>query len=276
MSDTRDCLRAIARLERIAAERLDEIARLQGALLSEQEKTAQYSQQVDEMTDFLSDYGLHWVGGPGPAHAPLFPRGPTNMGEFVARIAALNAKADARPACQTVGGVTRLRAPSVCVHLADDGFSIDDGDLRPYAHPLSTDFFQDIMDGFFPAEFKARFPEGVTLVVDDRRAKELFKGDARRLVDAARRETQAEGERGWKTEIGAGDGQLKVRFGDGGETIVRTTEETTIARVKEQIEKDLGIVGFTLASPLGEAIEEGQTLRALRLFPKGLLLLIGR
>jgi hypothetical protein len=217
MADKVELLREIAHLERINADHLEEIIRLQAILTSEQEKTAQYSQQIDEMTDFLADYGLQWVGGPGPAHTPLFPRGPTNMDDFMERIAALNAMADAAPTCETVNGVTRLCRPSLRIRFADNGFSVNDGDLRPYDHPLSSEFFKDIMDGFFPVEFKAEYPEGVTLVIDDQRNIELFKGEARRLIDSSRREKCPE----WKAEIGKGVGQLKVRFGDGKETFVR-------------------------------------------------------
>ena len=56
----------IAHWERLAAEKLDEIMELQQLLSDEQDKTARYSQQIDEMTDFLADYGLTWVGGEAP------------------------------------------------------------------------------------------------------------------------------------------------------------------------------------------------------------------
>jgi hypothetical protein len=270
MSEKMTLLREIARLERTAADRLDEIIRLQVILTAEQEKTTQYSQQIDEMTDFLADYGLHWVGGPGPAHAPLFPRGPTDMAEFMARISRLNAMADSSPTCETVAGVTRLCRPSVHIHFTDEGFAIDTNDLRPYAHPLSTAFFQDIMDGFFPVEFKAKYPEGVTLVIDDQRKNELFKGEARRLVDSAHREKRAQ----WKPEIGDGAGQLKVRFADGKETVVRTSADTTVASVRVTIQRVLGLEVFRLAAPTGAEVDEARTVGELGLFPRGLVLLL--
>jgi hypothetical protein len=264
MSDKLSLLREIAHLERLAAERLDEISRLQSILTSEQDKTAAYSQQIDEMTDFLADYGLHWVGGPGPSHSALFPRGPPNMAEFMERISALNSMADAAPTMEFVDGVSRLCRPSVRIRFTDEGFAVNGGDLRPYAHPLSNDFFRDIMDGFFPAEFRANYPDGVTIVVEDQRRNRLFRGEARRIADPA------EG----GGEMGKGSGRLKIRLADGKETVVRVSENATVDHVREEIRKALGIEAFRLARPTGGDLDEGVTMSELGLFPKGVLLLI--
>jgi hypothetical protein len=270
MTQRLDLLREIARLERTASDRLDEVIRLQSVLTAEQEKTALYSQQIDEITDFLADYGLHWVGGPGRPHTALFPRGPTNMPEFMERISKLNAMADAAPTCQTVAGVRRLCAPCVRIRFTDDGFAVDDNGLRPYAHPLSSEFFQDIMDGFFPVEFKGKYPEGVTLIVEDQRKNELFKGEARRLIESARREKRGV----WKSEIGMGAGQLKVKFRDGKETVVRTGMDMTVADVRAAIQNDLGFEKFKLTQATGAEVDERRTVSELNLFPKGVLLLL--
>jgi hypothetical protein len=271
MSERADALRRLAQLERIASDRLDEIHRLQTILADEQDKTARYSQQVDEMTDFLADYGLHWVGGSGPTNVSLYPRGPTDMRAFMQRICDLTAMAESGVAIEQVNGVSRPCEPKVRICLLDDGFQIDDGDIRPYSLPLSSDFFQDIMDGFFPVEFKSRFPEGVRLAIDDRRANDRFKGQGRRLVDSAHSERRQT----WRTEIGEGAGQLKVKFADGKEAIVKIEPQTTMEAVKMMIEKELGFQNFRLAARPSDATLDGaKTVTELQLFPRGVLLLL--
>jgi hypothetical protein len=264
-----NALRQIAHLERIAADRLDEIRRLQAILAEEQDKTARYSQQVSEMTDFLADYGLHWVGGSGPANKSLYPRGPTDMAVFMQRISDLNAMAETGVSFGQVNGVGRPCEPKVRIRLLDDGFQVDDSDIRSYSLPLSSDFFQDIMDGFFPVEFKSSFPEGVKLMIEDRRTNEPFKGEARRIIDPAHREEKQT----WKAEIGEGVGQLKVKFADGKQTIVRISPDTTMATVMATIEQELGFQNFRLAAPPSDAALDGaKTVTELKLFPRGVLL----
>jgi hypothetical protein len=62
--------------------------------------------------------------------------------------------------------VNRVCDSAVKVSLFEEGFEVDGGEMRPSAHPLSSDFFQDIMDGFVPLEFKSKYPEGVKLIVE--------------------------------------------------------------------------------------------------------------
>jgi hypothetical protein len=271
MSDP-DPRRQLAHLERITAEQLDEIEKLQQLLESEQDKCAQQSNQIEEMTQFLADYGLHWVGGPAPAPKSLFPRGPIDMSLFNQRLAELNAMADPGLSFKKVKGMARLSQDSIRIILKDDGFIVADGPLRSYLHPLSSDFFQDIMDGFFPVEFKTKYPEGVCLTVEDLRENDLFKGDARRLVDSARRERrEVKGE--WQAEIGDGEGKLKVKFSNGKETIVKTSEGKTVATVCAEIEQNLGVeVRQAFVPPSQVEIDRSRTIGQLGLYPQGLII----
>lgn len=264
----------IARLERIAAERLEEIEELELILADEQDKTERYSQQIDEMTDFLADYGLHWVGGDGPTQASLFPRGPTDMKLFNEKIAELNQLADSGPAFQKRDGVNKLSESSIKLTLKEDGFMVNNGELRLYSQPVSSDFFQDIMDGFFPLEFKGRYPEGVRIIVDDQRVNDLFKGQARKLVESARREKRDTKVIDWTKELGEGSGKLKVKLNNGKDILVRTEKTTKISEIKLLVKDHLGIDTCTIAIPPSlENVDEDKTIEQLSLYPRGLLIL---
>ena len=39
--------------------------------------------------------------------------------------------------------------------------------FRPYSDQATEAFMQDLLDGYFPSEFKARFPDGVEIKVRD-------------------------------------------------------------------------------------------------------------
>jgi hypothetical protein len=70
---------------------------------------------------------------------------------------------------KAVHEVNRVCDSAGKVSLFEEGFEADSGEMQPYAPPLSSDFFQDIMDGFFPLEFKSKYSEGVKLIVEHHR-----------------------------------------------------------------------------------------------------------
>ena len=51
-------------MERICSESFDEETKLQIHLEDEQDRGDLLSQELEELHNFLSDYGHHWVGGP--------------------------------------------------------------------------------------------------------------------------------------------------------------------------------------------------------------------
>ena len=48
-----------------------------------------------------------------------------------------------------------------------DGLLINGGPFRPYGSPTCRAFVDDVLDGYFPAEFKDRYPDGVPFDVKD-------------------------------------------------------------------------------------------------------------
>lgn len=173
-----------AKLERIALQQSDEIAKLEQELLDEQEKNAELQQELDEITKFLADYDLHWVGGPGPKDK-TYEHGPDDMNAFQAKIDQLNRSAlNTKTHLKQDNNIRRIEFEKpVVITLYNSYFTVGDSPQRPYDLPMSAQFFRDIYDGFYPSEFKDNYPDGLNLQVEDKRGKELFQGKAHKLSD---------------------------------------------------------------------------------------------
>ncbi|NXY38840.1 UBX11 protein, partial [Pomatorhinus ruficollis] len=56
----------------------------------------------------------------------------------------------------------RLRRPEQqLLTLYQNGIVVGHGAFRPYQHPATQQYLQDIMDGYFPSELQPRYPDGV-------------------------------------------------------------------------------------------------------------------
>lgn len=270
----------IARLERLNDDKLHEIERLKQVLEEEETKTIQYSQQIDEMTDFLADYGLHWVGGEAPK-VNTFPRGPTDMGAFMQKIRDLNNMAESTMQFAAEGQITRVKQMKpITIKFLEEGFQLDEGEIRLYSLPINVEFIQDILDGFFPIEFKEKYPEGVQFTVIDQRNSDMFKGDARRLIESARRENRVSNSDNQPQntnvkDIGDGDGKLKLKMPQNIEVMVHANKEMTIGEIRNLIANTYQIQGFKLFAPPSQApLEDESNIEQIGLYPRGLLLLI--
>lgn len=51
--------------------------------------------------------------------------------------------------------------------LFQNGLVLFQGPFRPYSDPDTQRCVQDLTDGYFPSELKSRYPEGVTLQLND-------------------------------------------------------------------------------------------------------------
>jgi hypothetical protein len=206
-------------------------------------------EKITDMTNFLADYGLYWRGGAGPQFS-AFPDGPRDMGAFQRRIRELNALAGSAP-------VFRLA-------FHDEGFTVNDGELRKYGDPASGSFLRDIVDGFFPSEFRAKFPNGIKFQVDDRRTGELFQGRCRRLEDSAEAEKEE--------NLGKGDGKLKVRMLEGGDLLLRIEPGTKVRAVRRIVQRKAGLEEFELSSPPSTLnLDDNATMASIGLYPRGVI-----
>jgi hypothetical protein len=172
--------------------------RLGDELLELQSECAGLRAQVREMESFLADYGLVWVGrgassgsgsgsgggtaagdsaatsaSPSVLYGGFDPR--TDMEHFRSKVQELNHLAGEGQKHVVVapggGGRARLQeTPSVPLTVFADGIALWRGPFRALTEASTLSFITDILDGYFPAEFKERFPNGCVLQLADRSA----------------------------------------------------------------------------------------------------------
>lgn len=181
--------------ERLAAEVVkneklsDEVERLKrsseepGYLLKQLTTTRQENKdlqhKLQEMEQFLADYGLIWVGRDDTEAtqtqsdqttetAPIIP--PVSYSAFAKAISELNSIIYAEPAqvmtdsdthrkarlVQAAERVTRIR-----LAFYHNGLMIQNGPFRSITSDSYRIFTKDILDGYFPSEFRDPYPDGV-------------------------------------------------------------------------------------------------------------------
>jgi hypothetical protein len=166
-------------------------------------------EQINDMEEFLSDYGLHWIGEkplglantvrsgraewiPKKAEPPAPPpqtlstvgeRGAAEVNDngfrvdydlLVSNIKELNELVEAEePTIVTqANGATfaTSQTSSVPLTLFANGLALYEGPFRAFAQdPLARKFCLDICDGYFPSELQSAFPDGVALRLIDKR-----------------------------------------------------------------------------------------------------------
>lgn len=60
-------------------------------------------------------------------------------------------------------------AESIKLTLFSNGIALYEGPFRPFTEPYTQKFCIDIMDGYFPSELQSRYPDGVGFNVVDKR-----------------------------------------------------------------------------------------------------------
>jgi hypothetical protein len=191
--------------------------------------------QMADMERFLNDYGMVWIGGKeveasqkGEPKAeervkssePEEP--PPDFGRLFTKLDELNdiagadkammlpVGADAPPAHKTgpesdspdekKGGMCKFMYPTgLPLTIFHDGIILgEDGEFRPYGETSTKALIRDVMDGYFPYEFKDRYPEGVVFKVIDQRSVrhegifQPFQGKGRSLNSSTPRKDEPE------------------------------------------------------------------------------------
>ncbi|NXQ84898.1 UBX11 protein, partial [Nyctibius grandis] len=152
----------------------------------------QLQAQVWEMEQFLSDYGLIWVGDrheeledleslrdeeelparslwkPGEA---VVSQHQIDFDLILEKVKDLNVLAgEGVSQIEHTPGGARLRQPEpLPLTLYQNGIVMFNGPFRPYEDPSTQQCLQDIVDGYFPSELQMHYPDGIPLQVADRR-----------------------------------------------------------------------------------------------------------
>lgn len=255
-------------LEKISNVRDKQIADLNAHIIAQKKENENLRQRITEMTQFLADYGLHWVGGPRPEYA-AFPNGPLDMNLFNQRINDLSKAAENAKENTIRPNGMPIFDKKHCIHLdlLDKGFTLNGSPIRLYEDEKSGQFFQDIYDGFFPAEFKADHPAGVKIIMTDKRNPEAFKGSARKLLESSRGSREPE-------EIGEGDGKLKIKLPTGPDAMINIESMTKVRQLRRLLKSKFQLDdNFELCIPPStKPIDDNATMESLNLYPRGILL----
>jgi UBX domain-containing protein 11 len=138
--------------------------------------------QIVDMEEFLHDYGLQWVGGSDSstknsreeAKKSDESSGRLNYGAFAAKIEELNSLLSSEPT-QIKTDAKRGKIvhaselfESISVTVYSDGIMIRRGPFRDIKTESYELFVRDVMDGFFPSEFRDEFPDGVMFHLIDK------------------------------------------------------------------------------------------------------------
>ena len=267
-----------ARLEQIVLSQNEEIAQLQKELLEEKEKNAELEEKLQEINDFLEDYGMHWVGGPGPKDL-TYEHGPDDMNRFMVRITELNDHClKKRPVLKQEKNIAKLHFEKpVLLSLYNDYFTVNNGERRDYSLPVSAQFFRDIMDGYYPSEFKEEYPDGVQFKVEDNRGDDMFKGKAHFISDTQedRAKLASRDKRVRSSDqdtFGEGDGNLQLRVPPIGTKTLKSNPDMKMREIRRFIINTFGVEEFEICDPItGKQFDDDATLQQLNLYPRGIV-----
>eukprot|EP01034_Spumella_vulgaris_P024525 gene24525-30880_t len=130
------------------------------------------------MEKFLADYGLEWVGHRTTGDDD-------DLENFNKHIQELNSVVYSEPAQVVTEGTHSRKArlvqaselvENIKVVYYRNGLFIQRGPFRPCDSDTYTSFVEDILDGYFPSEFRAAYPDGVTFDLKDRHDIEYREG----------------------------------------------------------------------------------------------------
>jgi hypothetical protein len=149
--------------------------------------------QIEEMEQFLADYGLIWVGNTDSSSD-------TDSGEhrsdeedlfdwktIVRNVNELN-QISGLDEIETKmkNGAKQLvrKTAELKLELYSDGIMLGNGPFRSIAH--CRIFLQDLQDGFYPAELQSKYPDGVIFDLTDKHTEKfskMFPGVGQRIKD---------------------------------------------------------------------------------------------
>ena len=145
-----------------------------------------YKKLTEEMTQFLADYGLKWVGAEGKVegefdsdavHKEISHKGPTYRNNLppeidteilTRRIEELNFIAEKNKIVNSNGVNKFKKHDEFPIWFFKNGLVLRGFPFYPYYSKEAQSVLSDILDGYFPYDLKKMYPEGVPLKPIDR------------------------------------------------------------------------------------------------------------
>lgn len=125
-------------------------------------KNSRLRKQVHEMENFLKDYGLVWVGRELGQQIEA-PTPEVDFDLFFLRLKELNDLAgDGKPKIISKGKQARFGdQETIPLAVYKDGIMLWRGPFRSFNEDSGKTFLLDVLDGYFPSEFKEKYPDGI-------------------------------------------------------------------------------------------------------------------
>ncbi|KAJ8027363.1 UBX domain-containing protein 11 [Holothuria leucospilota] len=158
-----------------------------------EKKCSELQNHIKEMEDFLSDYGMIFVGNTSPgsevdgvyeelsvgkdsvwrpdtsvAHSRGFQVDFDKVVKNVRELNILGGEGEKRVQ-HTVKGAKLTTKEPIPLTLYANGIFMFNGPFRSFDNPETQQCIQDLMDGFFPSELQGRYPDGVPIQLSDQR-----------------------------------------------------------------------------------------------------------
>lgn len=187
LEETVEELKDVIASNKTSPESIENISRIR------QENT-RLQRQLMEMEQFLADYGLYWVGNDNSLkekvqqddeNHPISEMQHFDL--FAKKVSELNSLISEEPAkvvTSSNGGGVKARlahmseiVESIKIIMYKNGIMVKRGPFRPAGSDSFNSFTRDILDGYFPSEFRESAPDGVILDLTDKR-NEYFKHDS--------------------------------------------------------------------------------------------------
>ncbi len=137
-------------------------------VLELESKNQRLRKQIHEMESFLKDYGLVWVGREMAEDVePVVPE--VDFSLFFCRLKELNGLAgDGKPKIVASGKMAKFEhQKGIPIKVYKDGIFLFRGPFRSFSSGSGKKFLMDILDGYFPSEFKDEYPDGVLFEYKD-------------------------------------------------------------------------------------------------------------
>mmetsp|Transcript_42407 Transcript_42407/g.111734 ORF Transcript_42407/g.111734 Transcript_42407/m.111734 type:complete len:391 (-) Transcript_42407:13-1185(-) len=145
---------------------------LEDALARTEEERDHWRKQASEMTQFLADYGLVWVGSDGSPPSDNDGSSAVDMEAVKQSVEELNQLCDAPTQIVSRGNVHHFdvsQGATVTICFFRDGLLVQGYPFWPYSADQARRVVSDIMDGYFPSVLQKSHPDGVELKIQDKR-----------------------------------------------------------------------------------------------------------
>lgn len=249
------------------------ICELRKKISNEKLKRIALEKQVNEMKDFINEYGLRNFTEKNP-DCIEFLEGVKDIEAFTTQIQKLNAQVFGKSKkYYQDGNITKVADDDVItIELLSKGFIINDGQFRKYSNPLNAKLLSTLNKGQYSPELYEFGNEMKEIkLIDSTNLPDTYLASGRRIGGPENENVMESIPT--SEPIGRGSGTIKLRFPSGAEQIIKVEKETTIGEIYALLSATLGFSSYYLSTAVSnDQLDLDKTVGELVLFPRGILL----